>query len=248
MTVHIEWSNPETDWDLYIVNSAGEVVTQSASFGDTTEDATLFDPPPGEYTAHVVNFDQVQEPPDDWTAGKVTFESPKPTTYGPQEAWQLTCSRPERPRGGLTGGHRRPRPAGGRGERVRRAAEPRREGESSLGHGRAGAVAGVGSDRDGCCTQADHRSLSLRRRDLYRRRRARGSGRLPLHGLPASDGQPVLRDRGGASRGPEGGGRHHRDVRDDRRRSRSGDRAELLLGLRRAGLQHLRERCPRWPS
>jgi hypothetical protein len=94
MTVHIEWSNPETDWDLYIVNSAGEVVTQSASFGDTTEDATLFDPPPGEYTAHVVNYDQVQDPFDDWTGGQVTFASPKPTTYGPQEAWQLTCSRP----------------------------------------------------------------------------------------------------------------------------------------------------------
>ena len=129
MTVHIEWSNPETDWDLYIVNSAGEVVTQSASFGDTTEDATLFDPPPGEYTAHVVNYDQVQEPPDDWTAGKVTFESPKPTTYGPQETWQLTCSRPNGRAGGLTSHRGRPRPAGGRGERVRRAAEPRREGE-----------------------------------------------------------------------------------------------------------------------
>jgi hypothetical protein len=94
MTVHIEWSNPETDWDLFIVNSEGEVVTQSASFGDTTEDATLFDPPPGEYTAHVVNYDQVQEPLDDWTAGRVTFESPRPTSYGPQERWQLTCMRP----------------------------------------------------------------------------------------------------------------------------------------------------------
>jgi hypothetical protein len=40
MTVHIEWGNPETDWDLYVINAAtGEVVTQSASFGDTTEDA-----------------------------------------------------------------------------------------------------------------------------------------------------------------------------------------------------------------
>jgi hypothetical protein len=91
MTVHIEWSNPETDWDLFVVNSEGEVVTQSASFGDTTEDATLFDPPPGDYVAHVVNFDQVQEPPDDWTAGEVTFESPKPTVIGEKEAWTLTC-------------------------------------------------------------------------------------------------------------------------------------------------------------
>jgi hypothetical protein len=93
MTVHIEWGNPETDWDLYVVNSAGEVVTQSASFGDTTEDAVLVDPPPGEYVAHVVNFDQVDgaPAPDDWSNGKVLFRSPTPTFYGPKEAWQLSC-------------------------------------------------------------------------------------------------------------------------------------------------------------
>jgi hypothetical protein len=92
MTVHIEWGNPETDWDLYIVGPDGEVVTQSASFGDTTEDAVMFDPPPGQYTAHVVNFDQVDgQPFDDWSSGRVTFESPRPTTYGPSESWQLTC-------------------------------------------------------------------------------------------------------------------------------------------------------------
>jgi hypothetical protein len=92
MTVHIEWTNPETDWDLYIVNAAGEVVTQSASFGDTTEDAVLFDPPPGQYTAHVVNFDQVDgQPFDDWSSGRVTFASPTPTFYGPRESWQLSC-------------------------------------------------------------------------------------------------------------------------------------------------------------
>jgi murein tripeptide amidase MpaA len=93
MAVHIQWSNPETDWDLYVVNAAGEVVTQSASFGDTTEDAVLFDPPPGQYTAHVVNYDQVVEPPafDDWSNGSVTFASPRPLTRGPKEAWTLTC-------------------------------------------------------------------------------------------------------------------------------------------------------------
>jgi hypothetical protein len=92
MTVHIEWANPDTDWDLYIVNSAGELVTSSASFGDTTEDAVLFDPPPGEYTAHVVNYDQVDGAPyDDWSNGYVDFASPRPTTYGPKEAWQLSC-------------------------------------------------------------------------------------------------------------------------------------------------------------
>jgi hypothetical protein len=93
LTVHVEWTNPETDWDLYVVNAdTGEIVTQSASFGDTTEDATLFDPPPGNYVAHVVNFDQVQDPPDDWTGGSVTFESPRPRVVNPdKEAWTLTC-------------------------------------------------------------------------------------------------------------------------------------------------------------
>jgi zinc carboxypeptidase len=90
-TVHVEWGNPQTDWDVYVVNAAGEIVTQSASFGDTTEDATLFDPPPGDYVVHIVNFDQVQDPPDDWTNGSVTFESPRPRVVNPKEAWSLTC-------------------------------------------------------------------------------------------------------------------------------------------------------------
>ena len=94
MTVHIEWANPETDWDLYVVNAAGEIVAQSPTFGDTTEDASLFDPPPGEYRAVVINYDQVVEPPayDDWTNGSVTFQSPRPLTRNPdREAWTLTC-------------------------------------------------------------------------------------------------------------------------------------------------------------
>ncbi len=100
MTVHIEWSNPETDWDLYITDSSGNVVTSSAAFGDTTEDAAMFDPPPGEYTAHVVNYDQVDgQPYDDWSGGEVRFESPRPTVIGEKESWTLTCIR----RGGGVG-------------------------------------------------------------------------------------------------------------------------------------------------
>jgi Zinc carboxypeptidase len=93
MTVHIQWGDPNTDWDLYVVNEAGELVTQSASFGDTTEDAVLVDPPPGNYVAHVVNFDQIDgaPAPDDWSNGNVTFASPEPLTEGITEAWQLTC-------------------------------------------------------------------------------------------------------------------------------------------------------------
>jgi murein tripeptide amidase MpaA len=93
MTVHIEWSSPDTDWDVYVIGPSGEIVTQSASFGDTTEDAILFDPPPGQYRAVVVNYDQVMNTPDDWFGGQVTFRSPDPRIdTGVKEAWTLTCS------------------------------------------------------------------------------------------------------------------------------------------------------------
>ena len=91
-TVHIEWSNPETDWDIYVIGPNGQIVTQSAAFGDTTEDATLFDPPPGNYTVHVINYDQVSSTPDDWTGGKVSFVSPTPKREtGIKESWTLSC-------------------------------------------------------------------------------------------------------------------------------------------------------------
>jgi len=93
--VHIEWSNPNTDWDLYVVNAAGEIVGQSASFGDTDEDAALIDPLPGEYRAIVVNYDQADGAPyDDWSNAKVTFENPLPPLIGVKEAWTLTCEKP----------------------------------------------------------------------------------------------------------------------------------------------------------
>ena len=94
-TVHIEWANPQTDWDVYVYDADGNLVTQSASFGDTTEDAVLLDPPAGTYRAVIVNYDQVAgQPYDDWTNGNVAFLSPLPTTYGPKEAWTLTCRSP----------------------------------------------------------------------------------------------------------------------------------------------------------
>ena len=97
MTVHIDWADPETDWDVYVYNQTGEVVSQSASFGDTTEDAFLIDPPAGRYTAVVVNYDQVDgQPYDDWGNGRVDFDSPRPRTEtGVKEAWTMTCRRPD---------------------------------------------------------------------------------------------------------------------------------------------------------
>jgi Zinc carboxypeptidase len=93
MTVHIEWGSPDTDWDVYVIGPSGDIVTQSASFGDTTEDAVLFDPPPGQYKAVVVNYDQVMNTPDDWAGGNVAFRSPDPRVVtGAKEAWTLTCT------------------------------------------------------------------------------------------------------------------------------------------------------------
>jgi hypothetical protein len=92
MTVHLEWSSPDTDWDIYVIGPNGQIVTQSVSFGDTTEDATLFDPPPGQYKLHVVNYDQVMHTPDDWFDAHVTFRSPTPRIEtGAKESWTLTC-------------------------------------------------------------------------------------------------------------------------------------------------------------
>ena len=44
----------------------------------------------------MVNYDQVQSPPDDWVNGNVTFQSPKPRVEtGVKESWTLTCTGPD---------------------------------------------------------------------------------------------------------------------------------------------------------
>ena len=92
MTVHIQWESPDWDWDIYLIGPNGQIVSQSASFGDTDEDLSLFDPPPGDYTLHVVNYDQVMNTPDDWSRGSVSFRSPTPKIEtGTKESWTLTC-------------------------------------------------------------------------------------------------------------------------------------------------------------
>ena len=93
MTVHIEWANAANDWDVYVLDANGTIVTQSAAYGDTTEDAVLIDPPAGQYTAVVINYDQVSKTQDDWT-GEVRFQSPTPTTIGTQEDYTFSCTPP----------------------------------------------------------------------------------------------------------------------------------------------------------
>jgi hypothetical protein len=91
--VVVQWTSTDTDWDLFVFNAAGELVTSSAAGGTNSERAVMFDPPPGEYTAVMVNYDQVDPAnPDDWSAGRVEFASPVPPTYGPKEAYTLTCT------------------------------------------------------------------------------------------------------------------------------------------------------------
>lgn len=92
-TVHIEWANPANDWDVYVLDSLGSIVAQSAAFGDATEDATMIDPAPGTYTAVIVNYDQVRRTLDDWN-GEVRFTSPTPTTIGTTESWTFRCETP----------------------------------------------------------------------------------------------------------------------------------------------------------
>ncbi|MEO6083547.1 MAG: peptidase M14, partial [Umezawaea sp.] len=59
--------------------------------GTNTETAVLFDPPAGQYTAVIVNYDQASATVDDWSGGRVEFAPPVPATYGPKESYQLTC-------------------------------------------------------------------------------------------------------------------------------------------------------------
>lgn len=94
LTVHIEWANPANDWDLYVLDADGDVVAYSNAFGDTDEDAVLYAPAPGTYTALIVNYDQVSRRSfDDWS-GEVRFTSPTPTTIGTSEAWTFRCEPP----------------------------------------------------------------------------------------------------------------------------------------------------------
>jgi len=93
MMISVDWGTPNTDWDLYILDSQGMQVASSANGGTTSEHAGLFDPPPGDYTAVLVNFSQADPANvDDWKNLRVDFSSPTPAVYGPKEAYTLTCS------------------------------------------------------------------------------------------------------------------------------------------------------------
>jgi hypothetical protein len=93
VSVSIDWGQKTTDWDLYLLNAAGEIVGTSAQGDTTNETAKITDPPPGNYTAVIVNF--AGGAASDWTNGSVKFAKPIPPVYGPKETWSLTCERPD---------------------------------------------------------------------------------------------------------------------------------------------------------
>ena len=135
LTVHIQWTNPETDWDIYITDSSGEVVTQSASFGDTNEDAMLVDPPPGQYTAHVENYDQVDgQPVDDWSGGAVQLPQPDAAQVGPQGGLDPDLRGPGGPPARDPPGDRGPRREGQRRQGVLALGGVRRQAGAIRGH------------------------------------------------------------------------------------------------------------------
>jgi hypothetical protein len=96
VTVHIEWTSPETDWDIYVYDAYGNQVASSASGATREENATILFPDPGRYTVRVVNYDQASDTAvDDWRGGRVEFAQPTPPVPGVKESWTLSCRRPD---------------------------------------------------------------------------------------------------------------------------------------------------------
>ena len=92
MTVHIEWANPETDWDLYVVDSDGRGRDRSRPRSATPPRTPCCSIRRRASTPRTWSTTtRCRTPSDDWTNGNVTFQSPQPTTIGPREAWTLTC-------------------------------------------------------------------------------------------------------------------------------------------------------------
>ena len=91
LDVRLEWDSASTDWDLYVLNEDDQVVAASAQGGTDFEQAALIDPAAGRYRAVLVNYEGGAA--DDWEAGQVLFQSPKPSVPGRSEAWVLTCEK-----------------------------------------------------------------------------------------------------------------------------------------------------------
>lgn len=88
-TITVGWPDSSVDWDVYVLNDAGELVASAASLDDP-EVALMFDPVPGTYSVVVQNY-AGGTVASDWT-GSVTFAQPTPAyDSGVREAWTVTC-------------------------------------------------------------------------------------------------------------------------------------------------------------
>ena len=81
--------DPNTDWDFYIYDSAGNQVASAATL-DNPEIATALDPVPGGYRVVAENYGGGSDA--DWT-GTMSFLAPDPAIVtGVKESWNLTCT------------------------------------------------------------------------------------------------------------------------------------------------------------
>ena len=95
LTVTVDWANPNTDWDIFVLDSRRRAGRPARRPATRQEKAIVVDPAAGRVPVVFVNYDQVNGAPyDDWT-GQVTFQSPQPGVVGTKEAWNLSCERPD---------------------------------------------------------------------------------------------------------------------------------------------------------
>jgi hypothetical protein len=91
--IDVTWTNPATDWDVYVYDAQNAQVASAATGGTHDEHVVIGFPEPGTYTVRFIDYDQVDyAPPDDWTAN-LSFEGPTPAVPGVTESWTLTCTR-----------------------------------------------------------------------------------------------------------------------------------------------------------
>ncbi len=102
LNVHLEWPSGETelgpdDLDLrvYRKNELGlyDEIASSTNAGGP-EDATVVDPPPGEYRFRVENWYATNDDAKNWKAS-LTFAPPTAPVPGTHEAWSLSCTTPK---------------------------------------------------------------------------------------------------------------------------------------------------------
>jgi hypothetical protein len=86
--LHVQWPDPDVDWDVYLYDAEGNLVGSAASLADP-EIARLVEPPAGEYTAVIENFAGGET--SDWDAWVEFTPPPAEVVTGVKESWKLTC-------------------------------------------------------------------------------------------------------------------------------------------------------------